>query len=72
MNWTKYTYLCTNCDALIEVTASVFRALDPACICQEQGMLVLLEQSDGNAPLLEPVTKVTPSRVVKIDSNPYN
>jgi hypothetical protein len=70
--WTKYTYLCTDCDALIEITADCFRALDPACICQGQGVVILLSEEDGNAPLFEPVTKVTPRGLVKINTNPYN
>jgi hypothetical protein len=31
--WTRYDYLCTNCDALIEVTARAKHKLDPDCIC---------------------------------------
>ena len=69
--WTKYDYICTNCDALIEITANVFRALDPDCICG-QSNVIHLGVSDGNAPVFEPVTKVTPPKVVRIDSNPYN
>ena len=70
--WTKYTYLCTDCDALIEITADCFRALDPACICQGQGVVILLSEEDGNAPKLSDVTKVTPAGLVKINTNPYN
>jgi hypothetical protein len=54
-NWTKYDYLCTDCDALIEITACVDKVLDPACICGGLGVLVLLGEYDGNAPLFEPV-----------------
>jgi hypothetical protein len=70
--WTKYDYLCTDCDALIEITACADKVLDPACICGGLGILILLSESDGNAPILTDVSKVTPSTVVKIDSNPYN
>jgi hypothetical protein len=70
--WTKYDYLCTDCDALIEITACADKVLDPACICGGLGIVILLSQADGTGPLLEPVTKVTPRTVVKIDSNPYN
>ena len=70
--WTKYDYLCTDCDALIEITACADKVLDPACICGGLGIVILLSQGDGAGPLLEPVTKVTPRTVVKIDSNPYN
>jgi hypothetical protein len=71
-NWTKYEYLCTDCDALIEVTAYVDKVLDPACICGGLGILILLGEYDGNAPMFEPVTKVTQPEVVKINTNPYN
>jgi hypothetical protein len=70
--WTKYDYLCIDCDALIEITACAEKVLDPACICDGEGIVILLSESDGNAPLLEPVTKVTPRGLVKINSNPYN
>jgi hypothetical protein len=53
--WTKYDYLCTDCDALIEITASADKVLDPACICGGYGIVILLTESDGNAPLFEPV-----------------
>jgi len=70
--WTKYDYLCTDCDALIEITACADKVLDPACICSGQGVVILLGQSDAFGPVLEPVTKVTPTQVVKINTNPYN
>jgi hypothetical protein len=70
--WTKYDYLCIDCDALIEITACAEKVLDPACICDGEGIVILLSESDGNAPLLETVTKVTPRGLVKINSNPYN
>ena len=70
--WTKYDYLCTDCDALIEITACVDKFLDPACICGGLGVLILLGEYDGNAPLMEPVMKVTPAKLVKINTNPYN
>ncbi len=70
--WTKYDYLCTDCDALIEITACADKVLDPACICGGLGILILLSESDGNAPILIDVSKVTPRTVVKINSNPYN
>jgi hypothetical protein len=70
--WTKYDYLCTDCDALIEITACADKVLDPACICAGQGVVILLSESPGAGPLLEDVMKVTPSKVVKINTNPYN
>jgi hypothetical protein len=78
--WTKFTYLCTDCDALIEITASVEPQIDPACICHASSHVILLNKFDATVthvdedptPDYEPVIKVTPSRLVKINSNPYN
>ena len=70
--WIKYDYLCTDCDALIEITACADKVLDPACICAGQGVVILLEQSKARGPILEPVTNLTPRKVVKINTNPYN
>jgi hypothetical protein len=75
--WNRYDYLCTNCDALIEVTAKVKPALDADCICGNSAVINI-----GNTPAHKPgswvkakklnkVTKVTKPEVVKIDTNPY-
>jgi hypothetical protein len=69
--WTKYSYLCTSCDALIEITAQVDPQYGPACFCDYQTELVLVGTEDGNA-LRNDVIEVTPSEVVKINTNPYN
>ena len=71
-NWTKYDYLCIDCDALIEITACADLVREPSCICDGEGIVILLGESDGNAPIITDVSKVTPRQVVKIDSNPYN
>ena len=72
-NWTKYDYLCTDCDALIEITTLVDLRRDQysSCPCGSN-KAISIGVSDGNAPLMEPVMKVTPPQVVKINSNPYN
>jgi hypothetical protein len=70
--WIKYDYLCVDCDALIEITACADLVREPSCICDGEGIVILLGESDGNAPIITDVSKVTPTRVVKIDSNPYN
>jgi hypothetical protein len=70
--WTKYDYLCTDCDALIEITACADVWKDPACICGGLGVVILLSESGARGPLLEDVRKVTPREVVKINTNPYN
>jgi len=70
--WTKYDYLCTDCDALIEITACADKVLDPACICGGPGVIILLGQSDAKGPSIYDVSSITPTKVVKINSNPYN
>ena len=71
-NWTKYDYLCTDCDALIEITTlKNIREWRGWCSCGSAN-IINIGTSNGNAPLFEPVMKVTPPRLVKINSNPYN
>jgi hypothetical protein len=78
--WTKFIYVCNDCDALIEVTASVSPQIDPACICQASSHVTLISWEDATVshvdedptPDYEPVIKVTPREVVKINTNPYN
>jgi hypothetical protein len=70
--WIKYDYLCIDCDALIEITACADLVREPSCICDGEGIVILLGESDGNAPIITDVTNITPRTVVKIDSNPYN
>ena len=94
--WTKYDYLCTDCDALIEITTLVDLRRDEYASCPcGSNKAINIGVSDGNAPQFEPVIdtteeldyfkkyagiaidsldvmKVTPPRVVKINTNPYN
>lgn len=70
--WTKYDYVCSDCDALIEITTlKNIREWRGWCSCGSPN-IINIGVSDGNAPLLEPVTNITPREVVKINSNPYN
>jgi hypothetical protein len=70
-NWTKYDYLCTDCDALIEITTlKNIREWRGWCSCGSAN-IINIGVSDGNAPLFEPVMKVTPPELVKINTNPY-
>jgi hypothetical protein len=71
--WTKYDYLCTDCDALIEITTlqTIPKCFEPECACGSAN-IINIGTSNGNAPLFEPVMKVTPAGVVKINTNPYN
>ena len=71
-NWTRYDYLCIDCDALIEITACADLVREPSCICDGEGIVILIGESDGNAPIITDVSKVTPRGLVKINSNPYN
>jgi DNA-directed RNA polymerase subunit RPC12/RpoP len=67
--WTKYSYVCTNCDALIEITTSASPAFDPACTCEYQTFVT----RTALEPTVQPnVMSITPSKVVKINTNPYN
>ena len=71
-NWTKYDYLCTDCDALIEVTTlqDLRRDVYGSCPC---GSNKTISIGVGDASRHEePVTNITPVRLVKINSNPYN
>jgi hypothetical protein len=36
--WTKYDYLCTNCDSLIEITTLHTDIEDPQCVCAESAI----------------------------------
>ena len=77
--WTKFTYLCTDCDALIEITASVSPQIDPACICHSSSHVILISWEDATVSHVDEdprpdydVTDITPPKLVKINTNPYN
>jgi hypothetical protein len=66
--WTKYDYVCSDCDALIEITTlENIREWRGWCSCGSAN-IINISVTDGNAPVI----KVTPSNLVKINSNPYN
>ena len=70
--WLRYDYVCGDCDALTEITT--LKNLDQWrgwCSCGSPN-LTWISTSDGNAPIITDVSKVTPSTLVKINSNPYN
>ena len=69
--WTKYDYLCTDCDALYEITTlqNIPDCFEPQCACGSDKMIGI---GYSDATLEEPVTKVTPPKLVKINTNPYN
>ena len=63
--WTTYSYVCTNCDALIQVTTQVTPEENASCTCM-RGAWVTRTAMEHN------VSKVTPPKLVKINTNPYN
>ncbi len=70
--WLKYDYVCSDCDSLVEVTT--LENLDDWrgwCPCGSPA-LTWISVSDGNAPIITDVSKVTAPQVVKINTNPYN
>ncbi len=70
--WTKYDYLCTDCDALIEITTLVnIREWRGWCSCGSAN-IINIGVSDAFAPIITDVSKITPTQVVKVNSNPYN
>jgi hypothetical protein len=71
--WTKYTYICTDCDALYEInTLQVIpECFSPECPCGSSN-IIGIGVSDGSAPKIYDVASITPTQVVKINTNPYN
>ena len=37
--WTKYDYVCTNCDTLIEITTLHEEVEDPYCVCAKSAIV---------------------------------
>jgi hypothetical protein len=75
--WSKYTFVCDpdECDALIEFTARdgydfPLGVVQMQCPCGR--MLNYISYEEAYAPIITDVTNITPTQVVKIDSNPYN
>jgi hypothetical protein len=62
--WTKYSYVCTNCDALIEITTLADPQENASCTCKRGAWVTRTN--------VETVAEVTPRPLVKINSNPYN
>ena len=67
--WTKYSYVCTSCDALIEITTQLYPEENASCVCDRKAWVT----RTGLEPTVMPtVMSITPSEVVKINTNPYN
>ena len=68
--WTKYDYVCTDCDALIEITT--LEKIDDWrgwCSCGSAN-IINIGSYDANI-LKDRVTNVTYTEVVRINTNPY-
>jgi DNA-directed RNA polymerase subunit RPC12/RpoP len=69
--WTKYDYVCSDCDALIEITTlDNIREWRGWCPCGSAN-IINISVRDATVPDQD-VSKVTPHGLVKINSNPYN
>jgi hypothetical protein len=76
-HWTKHEWLCTECDTLMEFTTYWKDELVPipACPCPHQAIIKLnthVLESSSNVSYHSDVTSITPTPLVKINSNPYN
>ena len=69
--WTKYSYVCTNCDALIEITTlDNIREWRGWCPCGSAN-IINISVRDATVPDQD-VTYITEPKLVKINTNPYN
>ena len=68
--WTKYDYVCSDCDALIEITTlENIREWRGWCSCGSPN-LINISVTDATVP--DDVSYITPPKLVKINTNPYN
>jgi hypothetical protein len=74
--WSKYIFVCDpdECDALLEFTARdgygfPLGVVEMTCPCGRK--LNYISCEDATVPEI-PVTNITPRKVVKINTNPYN
>ena len=67
--WTKYDYVCSDCDALYEITTldRIPDCFEPQCACGSNNV-ISISVTDATVP----VTNITPHGLVKINTNPYN
>jgi DNA-directed RNA polymerase subunit RPC12/RpoP len=69
--WTKYDYVCSDCDALIEITTlDNIREWRGWCPCGSAN-IINISVRDATVPDQD-VTYITEPKLVKINSNPYN
>jgi hypothetical protein len=67
--WTKYSYVCTDCDSLIEIISNKTPKMDPGCVC---GLDTFVTRTAVEPEQMAPVISITPKNLVKINTNPYN
>ena len=67
--WTKYSYVCTLCDALIEITSKFFPQENASCNCDRNAWVT---RTAIEPTVMPTVMSITPTEVVKINTNPYN
>ena len=67
--WTKYSYVCTNCDSLIEITTKFIPNENASCVCDRNAWVT---RTDLEPTVMPTVMSITPKEVVKINTNPYN
>jgi hypothetical protein len=69
--WTKYDYVCSDCDALIEITTlDNIREWRGWCPCGSAN-IINISVRDATVPDND-VTYITEPKLVKINTNPYN
>jgi hypothetical protein len=71
-NWTKYDYICTDCDALIEITTlQNIREWRGWCSCGSANLINIGVRDADVKVVPDDVTYITPPQLVKINTNPY-
>ena len=71
-NWSKYDYVCTDCDALIEITTlQNIREWRGWCSCGSAN-LINIGVTDADVKVVpDDVAYITAPKLVKINTNPY-
>ena len=67
--WTKYSYVCTSCDSLIEITTQFIPEENASCVCDRRAWVTQIALEPTVMPT---VMSITSPQLVKINTNPYN
>lgn len=62
--WTKYSYICVKCDALIEITTQIEPEENASCTCMRGAWVTRVAQED--------VTQLTKTHLDFVIPLPYN